>query len=166
MKQFYFLLIALMLSIFSYSQTEGASKIYGYRQSIMPGTIRADKDGNQVRPKPNYNYFIYLASTSKVLPVEIWISGQAYSVTSTAVSTTPVEYKNPTSTEGHSKILVPKTSRRVLQLNSTGVPVQTPTKKGKALSANNELVIIYKANGKLYYKTLSKFSDLEALSMQ
>jgi hypothetical protein len=165
MKQFYFLLTALALSILSYSQTEGASKIYGYRQPIMPGTIRADKNGNQVRPKPNYNYFIYLASTSKVSPVEIWIKGQAYSVTSAAVSSTPVEYKNPTSAESKSKILVPKTNRRVLQLNSSAA-LKNPTSKGKALSANNDLVIIYKGNGKLYYKTLSKFSELEAVAMQ
>jgi hypothetical protein len=166
MKQFYFLLIILTLSTLAFSQTEGASKLYGYRQAITPGTIRVDKNGNQVRPRPNYNYFIYLASSSTVSPAEIWINGQAYSVTSTAVSNTPVEYKNPTAADGKSKILVPKTNKRVVQLSSSSTPVKNPTKKGQALSAKNELVIIYKGQGKLYYKTVSKFSELEAISMQ
>jgi len=166
MKQFYFLFIAILASFFSFAQVEGASKIYGYKQKVMPGTIRVDENGNPAPRKTIYNYYIYLASTSKVTPVEIWINNEPYDVTINEVKTTPVEYTNPTSDAGKSKILVPKTTRRVLQLTPALNKIQKPTLKGKALSVKNELVIIYKGNRKLYYKTVSKLSVLEPLSMQ
>lgn len=166
MKQFYFLLIAISVSFFSFPQTEGASKIYGFKQKVMPGMVRVDENGREVPRKPQYNYFIYLASASKVIPVEIWINGEVYSVTMNNVSTTPVEYTNPTSGDNKSKVLVPKTTRRVLQLNPALNKIQKPTPKGKMLSAKNEMVIIYKRNGELYYKKLSKLNELEPVAMQ
>jgi hypothetical protein len=164
MKQFYFLLVAVCISVFSLAQTEGASKIYGYKQKIIPGTIRVDENGRQVQRKPQYNYFIYLASASKVTPVEIWINGEAYTPIVNNVSTTPVEYNHPNG--GKPKILVPKTSRTVLQLSPSLNKIQEPSQKGKKLSKKNELVIIYKGSGKLYYKTVSKLEQLDNLAMQ
>jgi hypothetical protein len=166
MKQFYFLLIAISVSVFSFAQKEGASKIYGFKQRVMPGMVRVDENGREVQRKPQYNYFIYLASTSKVAPLEIWINGEAYSAIVNNVLTTPVEYTNPTSGDNKPKMLVPKTTRKVLQLSPSLNKVQKPLQKGKQLSAKNELVVIYKGNGKLYYKTVSKFSELEHIAMQ
>src|SRR5690348_17261961 len=97
MKQFYFFILALAISGLSNAQTQGASTVYGYRQEVMPGMVRVDKNGRETPRKPQYNYFIYLASAARTTPVEIWISGEAYSVRTTNVSTTPVEYTNPTS---------------------------------------------------------------------
>lgn len=128
--------------------------------------VRVDENGREVPRKPQYNYFIYLASASKITPVELWINGQAYSVTVNNVFTTPVEYTNPTSGDNKSKLLVPKTNRRVLQLGPSVNKIQTPSQKGKTLSAKNELIVIYKANGKLYYKALSKMNELQAVNMQ
>jgi len=166
MKQFYFLLMAVLISFFSFAQVEGASKIYGYKQKVMPGTVRVDENGREVPRKPQYNYFIYLASTCKVTPIEIWINGEDYSVTVNSVSTTPVKYTNPTSGDNKPQILVPKTTRRVLQLGPSLNNMQKPIQKGKTLSAKNELVVIYKGNGKLYYKTISKLSELDPVAMQ
>jgi len=166
MKQLYFLLIAVLFSFFSYGQTEGASKIYGYKQKIMPGMARVDENGKEVQRQPRYNYFIYLASTTKVIPVEIWVNGDAYSVIVNNVSKTPVEYTNPTSGDNKPITLVPKTTRRILHLAPSLNKIQKPTQKGKMLSSKNEMVIIYKGNGKLYYKTLSKLSELESVNMQ
>jgi hypothetical protein len=165
MKQFYFVLIAVCFSVFSFSQTEGASKIYGYKQKVLPGNVRVDENGREVQRKPQYNYFIYLASTSKVTPVEIWFNGEAYAPIVNKVSS-PVEYTNPGSGDDTSKVLVPKTSRNVLQLNPSLNKIQKPSPKGKTLSAKNELVIIYKGNGKQYYKTVSKLAELGHLAMQ
>jgi len=166
MKHFYFLLTTTLLSVLSFAQTEGASKIYGYKQRIIPGMVRADDNGREIPRKPQYNYFIYLASSCKVTPLEIWINEEAYSPVINNVSTTPVEYTNPASGDNKSKILVPKTSRNVLQLSPSPNKIQKPTQKGKSLSAKNELVIIYKRNGKLYYKALSKLNELGSLNMQ
>lgn len=166
MKQFYFLFIAMMFSVLSFAQKEGASKIYGFKQRVMPGMVRIDENGIEVQRKPQYNYFIYLASGTKVTPVEIWINGEAYSPIVNNVSATPVEYTNPTSGDNKSKILVPKTTRRVLQLGPGLNKIHKPTGKGKMLSAKNEMVIIYRGNGKLYYKKLSKLCELEPVHMQ
>jgi len=164
MKSLFFLIVAMNLSFLTLGQTEGASKIYGYRQKLMGGTIRVDQKGMEVPRKPSYNYFIYLASTTKVTPLEIYINGEAYSVTIREVSS-PVEYVHPTSGDNTPKILVPKTTRKILQLGPAD-KIQRPTLKGKALSSKNELVIIYKGRDKLYYKALPKLSMLDPVSMQ
>jgi len=166
MKQFYFLLVAITFSFLSFAQTEGASKIYGYKQRVMPGTVRVDENGREQRRQPQYNYFIYLASTTKVSPIEIWINGEAYSVIVATKSATPVKYTHPNSGDTIPKILVPKTTRRVLQLGPSSGKIQKPTLKGKTLASKNELVVIYKGNGKMYYKTISKLDELEPLAMQ
>ena len=166
MKYFYFLWIAILFSVLSFAQTEGASKIYGYKQRVLPGIVRVDENGKEQRRQPQYNYFIYLASTTKVVPVEIWVNGEAYSVLVTSRSSTPVNYIHPNSGDTTPKILVPKTTRKVLQLGPSSSKIQKPTTKGKTLSSKNELVVIYKGNGKMYYKTISKLDELEPLSMQ
>jgi hypothetical protein len=165
MKQFYILLAAFAFSVQIFAQTEGASKVYGYKQAVLPGTVRVDDNGNELPRKKQYNYFIYLASSTRVTPVEIWINGEPYFAEAISV-TAPVEYTHPTSGNLKVKILVPKTTRRVLQLSSTGKKVQKPNKKGKLLSKKNELVIIYKGNGKLYYKTITNLTELERVAMQ
>jgi hypothetical protein len=165
MKCFYFLLFLICLCTVSVAQSEGASKIYGYKQKVQPGTVRVDDNGREVQRKSQYNYFIYLASTSKVTPVEIWLNGQPYAPIVNKVSS-PVEYTNPTFGDNKLKLLVPKTSRNVLQLSPSLNKIQKPSAKGKTLSTKNELAIIYKGNGKLYYKALSKLNELDALAMQ
>lgn len=166
MKQFYFLLLAVVLTVSSFAQNEGASKVYGYKQRVMPGMVRVDINGNEVKRQPQYNYFIYLVSTTHVAPIEIWINGEAYSSITNKVLTTPVEYTNPTSADNKPKILVPETKRYVLQLSPSLNKVTKPSKKGKTLSKKNELVIIYKGNGKLYYKVITDLSELEPVRMQ
>jgi hypothetical protein len=166
MKHFYFLFIAMLTSFFSFAQVQGASKIYGYKQKVTPGTIRVDENGNPAPRKTIYNYNIYLASTTKVIPTEIWLNGEAFSVTANEVKETPVEHRNTASATDKSKILVPKTSRRVLQLIPSLNKIQKPTKKGKALSVKNELVLIYKGGSKLYFKTIAELAQLESISMQ
>lgn len=165
MKRIYLLLITATFSILCFGQTEGVSKIYAYKQKVMPGIARVDQNGREVQRKPQYNYSIYLVSTTKVTAVEIWIDGQAYTPIVNTVSSTPVEYNHPQTNQGPI-ILVPKTTRNVLQLSTSLNKVQKPTTKGKMLSSKNDLVIIYKGAGKLYYKTVSKISELEALHMQ
>ena len=166
MKRPYFLLAAVLFSALCFAQTEGASKVYGYKQRVMPGMARVDKSGREIPPRTNYNYFIYLASTTRVTPVEIWVHGEAYSPLVSKIPSTPVEYTNPTSGDNVPQILVPKMKRNVLQLSPSPDKIERATAKGKALSAKNELVIIYKGNGKLYYKTVSKLKELIPLSMQ
>ena len=165
MKQFYLLVLSICFCATSIAQTEGGSKLYGYKQKVMPGTIRVDDNGREMPRKSQYNYFLYLASTTKVTPVELWINGEVYSVTVNEVST-PVEYNHPSSSNNNPKILVSKTNRHVLQLGPSLNKIQKPNPKGKSLSAKNEMVIIYKGGSKWYYKAVSKLGELEPLAMQ
>jgi hypothetical protein len=165
MNNFYLLMFSICFCTASLAQTEGASKLYGYRQKVMPGTIRVDDNGKEIPRKSQYNYFIYLSSTTKVSPVELWINGEVYSVTVNEVST-PVEYSHPSTANNRPKILVSKTNNHVLQLSPSLNKIQKPNPKGKSLSAKNEMVIIYKGGGKWYYKVVSKLGELDPLAMQ
>lgn len=165
MKQFYFLLATVILSTAAHAQKVGSAQLYAYRQAVLPGTVRVDENGREVPRKPQYNYYIYLASSAKIFPVEIWIDGQAYNVNA-AITFTPVEYTNPTSVENKPKVLVPKTSRKVWQLYPAAEKLNQMNAREKNLLDKNQLVVIYKCGNKIYYKTVSKFSELEPLAMQ
>lgn len=166
MKQFYFLSAAIIFSIAAYTQKEGNAQLYAYRQSVLPGTVRVDENGREVPRKPQYNYYIYLVSSAKIFPVEAWIDGKAYHVNA-AMSSTPVEYKNPTSGENKPKVLVPKTTKKVWQLHLASEKInQIKNAMQKNVSDKNQLVIIYKCGKTLYYKSVLKFLELEPLAMQ
>ncbi len=166
MKQFLFLLFPFCLSTAGNAQTEGASRLYGYKQEVKPGTIRVDDSGNEIPRKKQFNYFIYLASSVKVDIQEIWINGEVYSAEARKVASTPVEYIDPTSGDHTPVVLVPRTTKNVLQLNSSGKKIDKFNNKGQLLSRKNELVIIYSANGKLYYKALLRLESLKRVAMQ
>jgi hypothetical protein len=169
MKKIYLILAVLSFAIFVNAQTEGASKLYGYKQVVIPGTVPKkiiEEDGKQttLEVKQRYNYFIYLVSSGIVTPTEVWINGKVYSVTTVDVST-PVEHQNPA--QGNkAKLLVPKTSKKTLQLSLSGAELSKPSSKGKTLAAKNELVVIYKGGKKTYYKTVKKLTELDAAEMQ
>lgn len=165
MKQLFAFLVACFVSIVAWSQMQGNAQVFAYRQEVLPGMVRADINGNEAPREPQYNYYIYLVSSVIVSPVEVWMKGKIYKVNTKQVSA-PVEYKNPTSAEKESKTLVPKTSKKIFQLNISSEAVDIPNAKEKILSSKNELVIIYKSGNKLCYKTISKFCELEPLAMQ
>jgi len=154
------------------AQSKGSITIYGYRQVVLPGTIPQDvmdDDGNRVKTayKPRHNFFIYTASNSRIYPSEIWIDGQAYSAKTEMIAQTPVEYINPTSLPADKKIaLVPKTSKKVMQLSLAPMIESKSMAKAKTLSKTNQLVVVYKQGGRSYYSVLKKFTELEPVAMQ
>lgn len=126
--------------------------------------MRRTDDGRETGSKTRFNYFIYLASSSKVTPIELWINGEPFSVMTKPVAS-PVIYHHPNSGD-RPEILVPETRRSVWQLTPSAKAIETLTKGGKHLSSKNELVIIYRSGGKLYYKAIPKLSELERVAMQ
>jgi hypothetical protein len=169
MKYINLLLAAISISIFANAQSEGASKLYGFKQVVIPGNIPKkiiEENGKEIKveAKQHYNYFIYLVSSTSVTPTEIWLNGKAFSATAVSVSS-PVEYVNPT--EGNkTTVLVPGTNKKVLKISLSGEGLASPTSKGKSLASKNELVIIYKGGGKTYYKAAKKLTELDAAHMQ
>jgi hypothetical protein len=165
MKQLYVVLLALTSALVSSAQTEGASRLYGYVQKQTPGTIRVDDNGNERPRQPQYNYFIYLASASKVHPTEIWINGEPHSLTVTQTPS-PVQYTNPNSGQTKPQTLVPKTDRKVLQLTPSAAGIEHHFAKTVTLASKNQVVVLYRVNDKWYYKTLSKLKELSPVMMQ
>ena len=168
MKKILFLLLIIAVSVTSRSQTEGSAKLYGYIQDVLPGannTVIVEGGGQVNEPaKPKKNYRIYLESTSRVYPVEIWINGQPYSARMDVISSTPVVFGSETT--GNKKELVPKTSRKVILLTPAPYIASKNTGDVESIASTNELVVLYKQNGKFYYNKLEKLEQLEAAAMQ
>lgn len=154
------------------AQTKGNAVLYGYKQAVLPGAnprVISEETGEveNVMKKANYNYFFYMSSTARLYPSEIWIDGEGHSVKVETVKKTPVEIINSNTPLSPKKTtLVPKTTRRVIQLTPTPQISGKKMLKVKNLSRTHELVVVYKMNGKFYYQTMKKLIVLEAAAMQ
>ncbi len=175
MKQTLLLLSLIFFFTTLKAQTRTDVKIYGYIQPVSRGVAPdtdIDEAGNLKTKglKAGSNYFIYITgpASSRIYPIEMWIKGKQYSAKPEAVNKTPVQMADPALPNGPNFItLVPKTSKKVIRLIS-GSAV-TPGKSlaiAKSKAKTNELVIVYKMSGKLYYAVLEKLAVLEAAIMQ
>jgi hypothetical protein len=163
----------MFIALISFAQTKGTAKIYGYKQPVSQGAFPSkgiDEQGKEVgsEPEQRFNYFLFLSSATTLYPSEIWVNGQLFAVTARSVKSTPVRQTNANAeTADSSRILVPKTSKKVWQLDLR--PANSSIKaseKGKALAKTNELVVVYKMGGKFYYSNLPKLELLESVAMQ
>jgi hypothetical protein len=160
-------IIVLNFYLPSLAQKAGSATLYAYKQEVIQGKALGIVDEPATKDtmvKTPFNYFIYLVSPSSLTPCEVWINGTVFSVTALPVTTTPVIQETISGAKG--KVLVPATTRRVLQLFISDKEVSAPCKKGKSLSQKNELVIIYMLRGKSYYAKLDKVPEIEAAVMQ
>lgn len=166
------LCILFLFSSFCFAQTSEI-KLYGFKQLVAGGahsSYKTDEQGKKVELRTNRykNFFIFLAYPPhlKIYPMEIWVNGEAYSIKEESVKT-PVEltYDNGLSSP-ETIALVPQTSDTVTSIILLDkLPSKTAAIK-KSLAETNELVIIYKLNGKLYSQTLKRIKGLRAGVMQ
>jgi len=170
MKKIFLFAAALCFSTLLIAQTKGSVKLYGYKQPVSGGKAPepSTDTGLRVSRRSGNNYFIYAVSSSRIYPLEIWLEGNRYGVTVKSIKKTPVEYSNEMNVGSPKKILVPKTTKEVLQLipMAADAGAKSAGVKAKSLSTQNEAVAVYKQNGKFYYNTLKRLSDLESVSMQ
>ncbi|MDB5206470.1 MAG: hypothetical protein JWR72_1545 [Flavisolibacter sp.] len=170
MKSIFFLLAVISLSFASYSQTKGAIKLYGFKQSVSGGRAPDIAEGASTRTSgggAGKNYFIYATSPSRIYPLEMWIEGVQYGVTISSITKTPVEYSDEANIGSQKTVLVPKTSEKSIQLIPVPVMGNKSTgTKAKSLATTNELVVVYKQNGKFYYTALKSLSGLKSAAMQ
>jgi hypothetical protein len=169
MKKIITLGLAALFAAALHAQSKGTIKIYGYRQAVVGGvsqrTISENGASSEVPVKPRFNYRIYTVSASAITPLEIWIKGEAFSVSQSPVEA-PVVYTSPNNPIRPTTItLVPKTTKKVLQVSPE--PLQGGgTAKAKTLAKANELVLVYKANGRTFYQTLKKLETMEPAYLQ
>lgn len=170
MKQTIMILFSV-LSLSAFAQTKGSGKLYGYKQAAPPGMIRKTIDENGTEKaapvKQNVNYYLYLVTSSRAYPSELWIKGEPFGVRLQTIEETPVEQTNTNvRVSTAKKLLVPKTTQKVVQLIPAPMAGKALSSKAKALSSANELVVLYKQNGKFYYQALPKMTELEAMALQ
>ena len=172
MKTICLLSAFISLSLSSFTQTSDV-RLYGFRQTVLSGTHetnQTDEQGKEIKAEEKiYNTtFIYFSypPNEALYPVEIWMNGSQYSVKTKPV-TTPVEMAYDNGTDNPDRvILIPYTTDTVVQLMlSDKLPSKTNGIK-KSLAETNDLVIVYKKNGKLYSQTLKKIKGLRTIAMQ
>lgn len=159
----YILLLAILATGFSaLAQSKGKARIYGFVQPVAPavGQGTLDISGEEVSTGKlgSYNLMLYITASSRVYPSEVWVNGEQYSVRSMEVRTTPVKHG--------SKVLVPRTTQRVWQMIPGPAAAAKSTAKAKQLAKTNEMVVVYKQNGKFWYNTLARVEQLEGAARQ
>ena len=168
MKSLFFLLFTLSLTAHLQAQEV---KLYGYVQKVTPGVSAAvELDENGARKKLSgkvmENYLMYLAgpSRSRVYLVEGWIKGEKVGLKGTPVKS-PVKVTAFSET-GEAVDVVPKTAATVWQLTGTTAFAGKTFEKAKGLAQTNDLVVVYKLNGRFRYATLKSFTPLETVHLQ
>src|SRR5215211_2849795 len=168
----YYIILILFFTV-SIAQAQNNVRLYAYTQDVTPGIAakERDQDGKIIKKTTDktYHYFMYLASSSKskIYPVALWIKGEQVGVKSEAVNTIPVVLTTDNGTlQPNEVILVPKTKAKVFQLTGTSGGTSKEFPKAKTLSNTNELVLVYKLNGKFYYASQKKFAELSPSTLQ
>ena len=169
MKTIFFFILMSAATLFAAAQSKGTVKLYGYGQWVSRGKAPEIDENTGLRTSAGAgrNYFLYATSVTRIYPTEIWIEGTRYGVSLNSIGTTPVEYSDETNIGAPKKLLVPKTTRKVIQL----VPTKVTVGKGKSakaltLAKSNAVVLVYKQGGKTYYTTLASLNDLETAAGQ
>lgn len=167
-----FLIILMAFGFIASGQTQGNARIYGYKEPVSRGASpqqTIDENGNKISTTgyQAFNYFIYLVSPSRVYPSEMWLNGQPYAVNLETISQTPVERKNFNNPgEVNTTELVPATDQKVIRLKPVPAIDDKLSTKGRSLSEDHELVVMYKLNGKFYFGTLKNLTILEPAALQ
>ena len=168
MKTFFFLLVTVLTGLSCSAQSKGNIKLYGFEQAVAGGKAPDVNDkGLRVSKGGGKNYFLYAASASRIYPTEIWVEGTRYGVTIKTIEKTPVEYGDDMNVGSPKKVLIPKTSQKVVQLiPNASTESKTSGTKAKSLAQTNELVVVYKQGSKFYYQVLPRLSKLDGAAMQ
>ena len=170
MKKKLSLFILLMLSLNLFSQP--TIRVFAFEQENLPGTRPSgvtDENGNPVqKAAAKKNYFIFLSFNKaySIAPAQIFIRGRAFTIKTTMVKKTPVQYINNNIPAKPEKItLVPATKNKVLELQLNETPAgNKKTTDIQKLTDKNEVVIVYLWKNKKYFLTLKKLKKLEPVA--
>jgi hypothetical protein len=168
MKTVYVLLALLMTCVSCSAQSKGNIRLYGFKQAVAGGRAPdINEKGLRVSKGGGKNYFLYAVSNSRIYPTEIWVEGTRFGVTIKIIEQTPVEYGDDMNVGSPKKVLIPKTSQKVVQLvPNASTESKITGAKAQTLAQKNELVVVYKQGSKVYYQTLARLSSLAGTAMQ
>lgn len=169
MKQLFFIMLLLSSILMTAAQEKGKVKLYGYYQPVSAGKspeMNAET-GLRTSAGQGKNYFLYAVSSSRVYPAEIWVEGARMGVTIKTITTTPVLHGDDANIGSPKQELVPQTSQRVTQLVLTPAATEkNPGNKAKNLAQTNEVVLVYKQDGRFQYSVLQKLTRLGSAAAQ
>ncbi|MBB1284916.1 hypothetical protein HRH25_11085 [Flavisolibacter sp. BT320] len=169
MKKLFLVGFLLSFIIAASAQEKGTVKLYGYYQAVSAGKAPEmnPETGLRTSSGQGKNYFLYAVSSSRVYPAEIWVEGTRMGVTIRTITTSPVMYGDDANIGSPKKELVPKTAQRVTQLIlAPAAEGKDFGNRGKTLAETNEIVLVYKQNGKFYYSVLPKLTALDSAVAQ
>jgi hypothetical protein len=156
------------------AQTRNDVKLYAYKQPVIGGapqrtTITENGqpvENNNQRSRTNYLIYLEAPSGTRVIPVELWIEGENYGVSSTDIKT-PVETSSA-SLPGQEKanVLVPATSNKVVQLNIRPITISKANAAAKAASQSNQVVLVYKIGSRFYHAVVKELTMVEPVVLQ
>lgn len=163
--------MALLLSsiLITSAQEKGRAKLFGYYQPVSAGKAPEinPETGLRTSGGQGKNYFLYAVSSSRIYPVEIWIEGARLGVTIKTITTTPVLHGDDANIGSPKQELVPQTSQRVTQLILTPAAAEKNLgDRARLLAQTNEVVLVYKQDGRFQYSILPKLTRLNSAAAQ
>jgi hypothetical protein len=156
MKSF-IVLYLLFFNLACIAQKSGI-QLYAYEQKVIPGIAPAHEEA-EARNKVQYYIYITTPQTKTVYPVSLWIKGIQFGI-KIKEAATPVE---SLTLNDSAMVLVPGTGQRAYRL----FPVETIPAKGPgqtALAKQNDVVLVYKMNGKYHFLAKKKLVQLSAVN--
>lgn len=155
-KLIFFVSILMLVSYEIMSQTKPLKKLYAYSQTTLPGK----KTNFPVKVKEIHRLFITVAPKEKIEVTGVWVKNNYYGCNAKIIAAKHVVNEN---TNFEKKILVPKTSNKIIELLLTK-QVDSAPRPGSALGnllQANEVVFVYTWKGKEYFSALKKITVLE-----
>ncbi len=148
--------------------SQSSLKVFGFEQESSPGTVAAsvkDENGNPIKKAATQkNYFIYLSVKQKynIVPQQVFIHGEAFSVETSTIEATPVKHLN-SNIPGKPEYttLVPRTTKKVMKLKIADAIQAGETSTLEKLTKKNDVVISYTWKNKKYFAVLKKLKKLD-----
>jgi hypothetical protein len=136
-------------------------KLYGFVREAHPGTIPkgTQENGNEIRANTGAaEYLVYISGPagSRIYPVEIWIKGKRYDARIEKLSAPVTIDQN-----GEKKTLVASSEGSVMRLYPEEAGTRKVNLNVKSRVSANDVVVVYKMNGKFYTASLKKLEQLE-----
>jgi len=170
-KKLQFFTFTLLISVVT-THGQPAIKIFAWQQQSLPGTVPVgikDENGNPIKKAAAItNYFIFLSfkKNYSIRPVQVFIKGSSFAVdTVIEVKKTPVQQTNLTVPNNpHTKILVPKTSNKVIRI-SPAEKTDSVEKSAhlKNLIKTNDVVVAYVWKEQRYFIAVKTIKELDPM---
>jgi len=150
-------------------QAKGTAVLKAYHQPVVSGVNNGviEEGGTEAKMSDERkgNDYIYLLSASRVYPVELWLDGKRYGVIAESVSS-PVRNPHYGAGSKDPQFFVPANTNKVVRLSASPAIEGKEILTQNAITESNEILVVYRSAGKLYYSVLKKATLLDGAAME